>query len=151
LIDDPTRESIDEMNSRNKGFVPKREGHGCMCEKRKPYFDNMSMFTLGRTILLVSVWARHVMSDANTLKEGIQALILPTPISLHGNDFPIQQAFNKFLKVNEVLKNFRFVSKKVNPSKFAKIINKAHIVIVSSNRSWSRTPYIRENKVQGII
>jgi hypothetical protein len=51
----------------------------------------------------------------------------------------------------EALKNFRFVSKKVNPSKFAKIINKAHIVIVSSNRGWSRTPYIRENKVQGII
>jgi hypothetical protein len=117
----------------------------------KALLDNMSMFTLGRTILLVSVWARHVMSDANTLKEKIQVLILPTPISLHGNDFPIQQAFNKFLKVNEVLKNFRFVSKKVNPSKFAKIINKAHIVIVSSNRGWSRTPYIRENKVQGII
>jgi hypothetical protein len=89
LIDDPTREFIDEMNICNKGFVQKLEGHICMCEKRKLYFDNMSMFTLGRTILLVSVWARHVMSDANTLKEKIQVLILPTPISLHGNDFPI--------------------------------------------------------------
>jgi hypothetical protein len=42
----------------------------------------------------------------------------------------------------EALKDFRFVPKKINPSEFAKIINEANIIIVSSNRGWSRTPYI---------
>jgi hypothetical protein len=51
----------------------------------------------------------------------------------------------------KALKKFRFVSKEINPSKFTEIINEANIIIVSSNRSWSRTPYIREHKVQGVI
>jgi hypothetical protein len=57
-------------------------------------------------------------------KRGVQVLILPTPVSLHCNNFPIKQAFNKVLKIMKMLENLIFVSKKINPCKFAKIINK---------------------------
>jgi len=46
----------------------------------------------------------------------------------------------------EALKNFRFVSQQIDPSKFAEIINKAHIISISSNRWESRSPYIGEDK-----
>ena len=51
----------------------------------------------------------------------------------------------------KMLKNLRFVPKEINPSKFAEIINETNIIIVSSNRGWSRTPYIREHEIQRII
>jgi hypothetical protein len=139
------------MDCCNEGFIPKFKRHGGMSKKRKPDFDNMPMFSFCRPVLLVSMWARYMMSNTNALEKRVQTLILPTPISLHSNNFPIKQAFNKVLKIMETLENFRLVSKEKNPSEFAKIINKRHIIIVPPNRSWSWTPYIREDKVQGII
>ena len=37
---------------------------------------------------------------------------------------------------------------KLNPCKFAIIIDETHIIIIASNRSRSRAPNIRENKIQ---
>jgi hypothetical protein len=105
------------MNSRDKGFILEFKRHSGMSKKRKSYFDNMSMFSFCRPILLMSMWTRYMMSDTNALEKGVQALILPTLVSLHGNDFPIKQTFNKVLKIMKTLENLIFVSKEKNPRK----------------------------------
>jgi hypothetical protein len=115
------------MNSRDKGFILEFKRHSGMSKKRKSYFDNMSMFSFCRPILLMSMWTRYMMSGTNALEKGVQALILPTkgvqalilptPVSLHGNDFPIKQTFNKVLKIMKTLENLIFVSKEKNPRK----------------------------------
>jgi hypothetical protein len=89
--------------------------------------------------------------NSKALEKGIQALLFPSPISLHSHNLPIKQAFNKVLEVMKTLEHFRFVLKKRNPCKLAKIIDKANITIVSSNRGRSQTPYIRKYKIQRII
>jgi hypothetical protein len=65
----------------------------------------MTMFTLSRTILLVSMRARDMMCDANFLKETMEFFIFTTPISLHSNNFGIKFAFNKLLKIKKDLIN----------------------------------------------
>jgi hypothetical protein len=39
----------------------------------------MMVLTLGRTILLMGVWARNMMSYANAMEERVQGLILSPP------------------------------------------------------------------------
>jgi hypothetical protein len=151
LIDHTTRKTIYKVNRSDKSFIPKLKRHRSMGKKREANLNNVVMFSLCRPILLMGMRARHVRSNANALEEGVQALILPTPICLHSHYFLIKETFNMVLEIMKTLKNFRFVSKKINPCKLTEIINKAHIVIVSSNISWSGTPYIREDKVQRII
>jgi hypothetical protein len=46
------------------------------------------------------------------------------------------------------LKDFRFVFQQVNPRKFTEIIDETNIIIVSSNRGGSWSPYIRKIQVQ---
>jgi len=50
-----------------------------MRQQGKADLYNVAVFTLGRTILLMSMRALHMMLNANSLKEGVQTLILPTP------------------------------------------------------------------------
>jgi hypothetical protein len=38
--------------------------------EREPYFYNVSMFSLGGSILLVSMGARHMMGDSYFVKQG---------------------------------------------------------------------------------
>jgi hypothetical protein len=40
----------------------------------------MSVFTLNGTILLVGVWARHSMFDANVLEILVKLVVLASPI-----------------------------------------------------------------------
>ena len=71
-----------------------------------------------------------MMRDANALKEGIQLLIFPSPVSLHSENFSIKLAFNPSLEFMKFLKNFRFMTKQINPCKLAKIINEANVITV---------------------
>jgi hypothetical protein len=73
-----------------------------------------------------------MMQDAYTL-EGVQGLILPSPICLNRQNFPIKLAFNKTLKIMETLKDLRLMTQEVNPHKFTVIIYKTDIVAMSSN------------------
>jgi hypothetical protein len=82
------------------------------------------------------------------LKKELKAWYSP-PNRFECEDFTIMLALNKFLEIMKTLENFGFVAQKINPSKFTVIVDEANIVAVSSNRSWSRSPYIRMNKVQG--
>jgi hypothetical protein len=86
--------------------------------------------------------AGHVMGDTNLGEEGVEFLILASPVGLHGDDFLIKLALNKGLKFLEFLEDFGFVFEKINPGKFAKIINETHIIFIATNRLWCRTPYI---------
>ena len=62
---------------------------------------------------------------------------------IHATKLP----FNKILEITKALKNFGFMAQKIEPNKFGMIINKTDIIIVASNRSWGRPPYIRKNEV----
>jgi hypothetical protein len=46
------------------------------------------------TIFLVSMRIGNSMRDPYTSKEGVEFLVLTTPISLHAQDFPIEGVFN---------------------------------------------------------
>jgi hypothetical protein len=102
----------------------------------------MAMFSLGGAILLVCMRTRHMVCDANTLKEGVQFLILTTPIGLHGDDLFVKKAFNMVLEVMETLKNIRLLFEEINPCKFAEIIDKTHIIFVLIDRIGRRAPHI---------
>jgi hypothetical protein len=46
-----------------------------MGKQCKPHLHNVVMFTLGRSILLVSMRARDMVRDANGPKKGVEFLI----------------------------------------------------------------------------
>jgi hypothetical protein len=71
-----------------------------------------------------------MVGDTNLLKDRIKFFIFTTPFSLDGKIFFVKESFNKCLKFSNFLKNLRFKLKKINPCKFAKVINKVHIVFV---------------------
>jgi len=92
--------------------------------------------------------ARHVMHDANFSKKRIKSLIFYSPITLHSKDFLIELSFYHGLKILKLMKNIRLVLNKIDPGKFAKIINEAYIIAISPHGLNSRTPYIREDELQ---
>jgi hypothetical protein len=51
------------------------------------------------------------------------------------------------LKLGKDLGDFRTIMHKINPSKFTKVINKADIIFISSDRNRSSAPNIRKNKL----
>lgn len=108
----------------------------------------MTVLALGRTVLLVRIGTGNVVFNPNALKEGIEALVFPTPIRLHSFDFSICQAFNKFLEILKLSKNLRFMFKEIDPSELAKVIDETNIINFITNRIDSRTPYIGKHKLQ---
>jgi hypothetical protein len=71
----------------------------------------------------------------------------PPPVRLKCRDLLVKQSFNKILKLLEFMENFRFVLKQIDPSEFAKVINKINIIFISSNRIASKTPNIRKDEL----
>jgi hypothetical protein len=78
-----------------------------MSKKRQTGLDNVVMFAFGRAILLVSVWAWHMVGDAELDEEGMKFLIFTSPVCLYGKDLAIELLFYKSLKFLEFLKHFR--------------------------------------------
>ena len=113
-----------------------------MSEQRKANFYDVSMFPLGGAVLLMSMRARNMVCDANAFKKGVQPLVLPTPIGLHGNDLTIKQTFNMSLEKTKFFKDIRFIFEQIYPTKLAEIINKTDIVFLPSYRDGSRTPNV---------
>ena len=107
----------------------------------------MTVFAFGRTVLLMSMRAGHIMSDSNATEEGVEFFILPSPVTLNRNNFPIKVALNKLLKFLEDGKDFRFILKQINPCELAVIINEANIIFFSTKRISSMTPYINEDQL----
>jgi hypothetical protein len=75
-----------------------------MRKKCKSHLNNMAMLALDGAILLVSVWARNMMGYTYAFEEGVQGLILPSPIGLNNMNFAIKLSFNKILKIMKTLK-----------------------------------------------
>jgi hypothetical protein len=96
----------------------------------------------------MSIGTRNMMEDVGLLEKGVELLILTTPVSLDGYDFLIKQAFNKILKLSKFLKHLKFVLKKINPSKFAEIINETYIVFIISNGNTGWPPHIGKYEFQ---
>jgi hypothetical protein len=88
-----------------------------MSENRKTHLHNVAMFPLGITILLMSMRTRHLLSNANVVKEGIKFFILSAPIRLNRKNLVIKLALNKALKLKEVFENLIFRAKQIKPGK----------------------------------
>jgi hypothetical protein len=58
----------------------------------------------------------------------------------------IKEPLYKGMKFLESLEDLRLVFKEINPSKFAKIIDKTDIIFKTANRFGCRTPNIRVNE-----
>jgi hypothetical protein len=82
-----------------------------MGKKGKNHLQNVAMFVLGSTILLMSVGLGNSMRGANVAKEGIKLLIFSTPIGLDSEDLSIKLSFNQALKFKEIFKHLRFSTK----------------------------------------
>jgi hypothetical protein len=53
----------------------------------------------------------------------------------------------KLMELMEIVENFRFTAKQIDPSKFTKIINKNDVIFLATKRINGRTLHIRENKI----
>jgi hypothetical protein len=67
------------------------------------------------------------------VKKGLSFSYSP-PISLNRNNFLIKESLHEVLKVSEFFKDLRLIFQQIYPSKFTKIINKTHIVLIPSSR-----------------
>jgi putative effector of murein hydrolase LrgA (UPF0299 family) len=65
-----------------------------MSKQGEAHFDYVAMFALCLAILHMRVWARDVMRNAYTLKEGCKFLILPSPVGLNNKNFLIEETFH---------------------------------------------------------
>jgi hypothetical protein len=77
-----------------------------MSKESDAYFYDMSVFALGSSILLVGMWARNIMVNTRTFREGIKRLILPSPVGLYRFNLSFKLSLNKILKVTKALKKF---------------------------------------------
>jgi hypothetical protein len=120
-----------------------------MREEGQPNFNYMTMLVLYCTILLMSMWARHMVRDAKLGEEGVKLLILASPIRLNSKNLSIKPPFNKTLKLLKLLKHLGFELDEINPGEFSKVIDEANIILLSADRFWCRTPDIGVDKLQG--
>jgi hypothetical protein len=122
-----------------------------MCKERQTNFHHVAMFPLCRSILLMCMRARNKVRYTKLTKKGIKVFVLTTPISLHSKNFTIKESLNKSLEFSKILEDLRFKLDKIDPCKFAIVINKTHIIFITIGRFKSRSPYIRENKFREIL
>jgi hypothetical protein len=116
-----------------EGLIPKFQRQGSMGEQGEAHFDYVVMLALCCSILLMRVWARDMMGDAYTLKEGCKFLVLPSLDGLNGKDFLVEETFQELLKLMKFMKHIRFTFQEINPSKFVEIINEQDIILEFSN------------------
>jgi hypothetical protein len=69
------------------------------------------MLALSRPVLLMRMGTGNLVGYTYAFKEGVECLVLATPIRLNLLVFTIKLPFNKCLKISKALKNFRFVAK----------------------------------------
>ena len=72
-------------------------------------------------------------------------MVLATPVGLNYDDFSVEKTLNMSLKGIKHLLNVRLMLKEINPREARVIVNKAHIIFITSGRSNSWPPNIRMN------
>jgi hypothetical protein len=74
--------------------------------------------------------ARHIVGYFYFGEKGIELLVFPSPIGLHGHYLGVELALYHVLKFSKLLKHLGFKTEKIYPSKFTKIINETYIVFL---------------------
>jgi hypothetical protein len=82
------------------------------------------------------------MGNPKLLEERIEIAILATPIRLYVNNFMLEKTFNMLLKLYKNIEHIRFALNEIKPCKATISINETDIIVMATNRSLSRTPYI---------
>ena len=111
-------------------------------------FNEMTVFTLGNTVLLGGVRARNSVRDARALEVLMQPMILTAPVGLDGFNFSIQKELNMGLESIENLLDIRLMFKEINPAETRVVIDKTNTIIMTTSRSLGRAPYIGINKLK---
>ena len=137
--------AINKIACRKKGLIPKTQWERRMSQQNKACFNKMMVFAFSNAVLLRRVRARHMMRDASALEITMQPVILTTPVGLNSYDFSVEKTLNMGLKGIKYLLNVRLVFKEINPREARVIVNKAHIIFITSGRSNSWPPNIRMN------
>src|ERR1041384_3469461 len=84
IINNTTRQPVDQVCGSEKCFIPKFNWDIGMCKESETSFNNMSVFAFSRSILLMSMWAGNTVSNTKRAKKCIvNFLIFPTPIGLN--------------------------------------------------------------------
>jgi hypothetical protein len=102
--------TIYEVDDSKESFVPIFQEHRSMSKESETHLNNVSIFPLSNTILLLSVRTKNLMRDPNCPGKGIKFLIFPTPIRFNGNDLSIKHMFNKLLKFKKVFEDLIFLA-----------------------------------------
>jgi hypothetical protein len=84
-----------------------------MCKEGEDHVDNMAMFLVCGTILLMSVRAGNLVGNAEFTEVGIEMLLFATPVRLDRDNLPIEPALNKRLKFKENFEHIRHVSQQI--------------------------------------
>jgi len=73
------------------------------------------------------------MCNANGLKESVEFMVFPSPLSLNTFNFGIQLVFHRGLKIKKPNHNIIFTLKKKNPSKMTETayINEWTIIMIT--------------------
>lgn len=80
IMDDTAGKNIDQVGG----------WHGSIGKECKSYFNDMPMLSFGGLILLTDMRTGYSMRDSYPSEKRIKGLILPTLISLHGNNFLVK-------------------------------------------------------------
>jgi hypothetical protein len=92
-----------------ESFILIFQGHRSMSKKSQTHLNNVSMFLLSNTILLLSVRARNLMRNPDSPEKRIFSYSSP-PIRLNVNDLAIKHTLNKLLKFKEIFGDLRFLA-----------------------------------------
>jgi hypothetical protein len=141
------RHPIDKIAGGAKSFVPIFQGNAGMSKKCEASLDNVAMFALDSTILLVSVRARYPMCNANALKQGVQLAILTTPVRLYTNNLFVKLSLNQGLKLMKNGEHISFAFDRIKPYKLTEIINKTNIIFETTRGCDRGSPYIGINEL----
>jgi hypothetical protein len=88
-----------------------------------------------------------MVRDTNQMKKCVEALILSTPIGMHGYDLVVEYVFHKSLKFFKEFENFILMMNKIKPQEFIKVINEANIVLCIVKGINCMTPNIRVHQL----
>jgi hypothetical protein len=120
-----------------------------MSKKSKSNFYDVAMFSFSRPILLMSVRAGDMMDNAKRPKKlPVKFLIFPSSVRLNTLNSHVKKALNMRLKLQKDVLCLISIVHEIDQRKFAKVINEADIVLVTTNKNRSRAPNITENELE---
>ena len=144
----PARHAVNQITCGKKSFIPITQRKIGVSEGSKPGFNQVPVLPFSYTILLGCMWIGYAMRNTDTLKKFMQAVVFTPPIRLNRTDFCIEESLDMGLKIIENLFDIKFMFKKINPCKTAKVINKANIKLKTCRGGEGRTPHIGMNKLK---